>query len=255
MKNISWSLLLITILILVLTISCCKNTESYTESYTEKYLGDWDFHYSWSRTKYGVLNIYSGDSFDFTGVINPGSSDNYITIRYSGTNSITKKVEPDGRILNTCSENAPLHWSVSCDGYFEGDTILHYNTSETSPPNQVTNNSTELVGIKLGRNIKCRAPGTFTTAATGITGSGATLGANINPNFLSTTVIFEYGTMSGSYIRVISATPGTLSGSDEKNVSATISGLTPGTKYYFRVAALNSLGKTYGSEMTFNTNK
>ena len=36
-------------------------------------------------------------------------------------------------------------------------------------------------------------------------------------------------------------------------MSATLSGLTPGTTYHFRAEAFNSLGTTYGADQTFTT--
>ena len=215
-------------------------------------MGDWDFHYSWSRTKYGPVNLVSGESFEYTGSISPGSKDNNVVILYSDI-LLEKKVEPDGKILNTCSDGAPPHWSVSCIGYFDGDSILHYTTSQTSPPNQVTLYSTELVGIKKGRNIQYRAPGATTTDATGVKASGAVLNGIVNPNFLSTTVSFLYGTLNGSYIYKVPATSGVISGSNDYNESVTVSNLLSGTKYYFRVKASNSFGTAYGAEMTFTT--
>jgi hypothetical protein len=242
------------IIIFLFLPSCCEKTEPHENIYTDKYTGNWDFHYSWSRTKYGPINITSGESFEYTGTISPASKDNYVFILYSGI-LLEKKVEPDGTILNTCSDGAPLHWSVSCSGYFEGDSILHYATSQTSPPNQVTDYSTELIGIKKGRNIQCRAPEVSTTAATSVTASGAILNGTVNPNSLSTTVSFQFGTENGSYIYYILATSGVISGSNGYNESVTVSNLISGTKYHFRVKAVNSYGTTYGGDMTFITAK
>jgi hypothetical protein len=75
----------------------------------------------------------------------------------------------------------------------------------------------------------------------------------VNPNLMSSTVGFEYGTTKGSYIHIISASPSVISGSNDFNESATISFLAPATTYYFRVKAVNSFGTTYGKEMTFVT--
>jgi hypothetical protein len=168
---ILWTPLLIFLSFLLLVCSCCKkdgSTDSKTDN-TDKYLGAWAFHYSSSNTKYGPINITWGDSYDFTGSINPGSSKNFITLVYSDANSLSLKVEPDGQILNTCGKGAPAHWSISCSGYFEGDSILYYNTSEQSPPNQVHLYTTELIGIRIGRNIQGKSPTATTTSATGVT--------------------------------------------------------------------------------------
>jgi len=36
------------------------------------------------------------------------------------------KVEPDGKILNTCIP--PIHGEADCSGYFDGDSVFYYNT-------------------------------------------------------------------------------------------------------------------------------
>lgn len=91
------------------------------------------------------------------------------------------------------------------------------------------------------------SPSAITTAASGVnSGSTATLNATVNPNNSNTTAEFEYSTsadLSGSTI--VSA--GSLSGGTAQAASAVIDSLLPGTTYYFRVIATNSVGVTYGS--------
>ncbi len=95
-------------------------------------------------------------------------------------------------------------------------------------------------------------PTATTTAATSITASGATLNATINPKGAGTTYHFEYGTAPGAYTQT---TPDqdAGSGSTPVNVSKPISGLDPGTPYYYRVVATNTAGTTDGNEVTFGT--
>ncbi|MFH0841473.1 MAG: FISUMP domain-containing protein [Bacteroidota bacterium] len=89
-------------------------------------------------------------------------------------------------------------------------------------------------------------------AATDITINSALLNGVVNPNNLSTTVTFEYGTTT-EYGQTITATTSPLTGNSETNISASISGLSPGTTYHFRVKAVNELGTTNGSDKTFTT--
>jgi hypothetical protein len=254
-KSVNWFAQLTVGLILLLTNSDCKKIESIFSKceYMDKYLGIWDFHYSWSRTRFGPINIYSGDSFEFTGAIKSGASRSQITIESSSV--LNKKVEFDGRILETCRESAQLHWSVSCSGYFQGDSIFRYSTYEKSPPNQVTEYITELSGRKQDKKVKSKAPMALTAAAAGVTTSTATLNGIVNANFLSTQVSFEYGKMSGGYVFIISAIPAVISGSGENNVSCSVSGLASGLEYNFRIKAVNTFGTTYGKEVTFTTAK
>jgi hypothetical protein len=93
-------------------------------------------------------------------------------------------------------------------------------------------------------------PTVTTQAATSITNSGATLNGLVNANDLSTTVTFEYGT-TDTYGSTIAATPSTVTGHTNTTVSVALIGLNQGILYHFRVKSVNSLGTTYGSDMTF----
>lgn len=97
-------------------------------------------------------------------------------------------------------------------------------------------------------------PATETSGATDVTETSAVLNGRVNPIGLLTTYHFEYGetTAYGSRIPVsIEGTAG--SGHGAKSFSRTITGLSPGTTYHFRLVATNSEGTTEGSDRTFTT--
>jgi hypothetical protein len=93
-----------------------------------------------------------------------------------------------------------------------------------------------------------------TNAATNIKMNSATLNGIVNPQNLSTSVKFEYGTTT-SYGNEVTATPSPINGTNPVAVSADLTGLTPGTAYHFRLVAANSAGTTNGTDMTFITNR
>jgi trimeric autotransporter adhesin len=95
-------------------------------------------------------------------------------------------------------------------------------------------------------------PTVVTTAATGVTGTGATLNGTINANTSNATASFEYG-LTTSYGTVVSATPGSVSGSTTTPISAAVSGLLPNALYHYRAIGTNITGTSYGNDMTFTT--
>ena len=95
------------------------------------------------------------------------------------------------------------------------------------------------------------APVVVTAAANNISASSAQLNGSVNPEGNSTTYHFEYGTTTGYGTSTSSAGAG--SGSGAVSVSATLSGLTTGTVYHFRLVATNAGGTTNGGDATFTT--
>src|SRR4030042_6981700 len=94
-------------------------------------------------------------------------------------------------------------------------------------------------------------PAVSPSAATGITTSGATLNGSVNPNGLSTTAWFEWGTDPTLTFFSNTPTQSVGSGTTSQSVSAALTGLSTGTTYYYRVAASNSSGTTKGSILSF----
>jgi len=80
-----------------------------------------------------------------------------------------------------------------------------------------------------------------------------TVDSQINPGGLATTVEYEYDTTShansGTYAYTQAAPGG--SGNASVDQSQLLTGLTPGTLYYYRVVATNNAGAAVGPEQTF----
>src|SRR4029077_20786651 len=95
-------------------------------------------------------------------------------------------------------------------------------------------------------------PTVTTSAATGVTTSGATLNGTVNPNGLATNAWFEWGTSPTLAAFTSTANQAVGSGTTAQMVSATLSGLTAGTTYYYRAASSNSAGTTKGAILSFS---
>ena len=95
-------------------------------------------------------------------------------------------------------------------------------------------------------------PAATTRVATNISAAGATLNGTVNANYNSTAVTFEYGTTK-AYGTTVSGTPTPLVGSSAQAVDATVTGLDPGTPYYFRVNGTSKSGTGNGGDHAFIT--
>ncbi len=99
-------------------------------------------------------------------------------------------------------------------------------------------------------SFRFTVPPTVTTSTpTAVTAVSATLHGLVNPNGLPTTWYFQWGLTNtyGNTTTGSSAGTGTVSVS----VSESISGLTLGTTYHYRLVAVNSDGTSYGDDVTF----
>lgn len=100
------------------------------------------------------------------------------------------------------------------------------------------------------------APTVTTSAATAITTSGATLNGSVNDNGAATTTSFDYSTNStlASGVTNVAATPATVSaGGGNTSVSKALTGLNPGTTYYFRAKGVNSVNTVNANILNFTT--
>ncbi|MHB8623948.1 MAG: DUF6701 domain-containing protein [Sulfuricaulis sp.] len=127
--------------------------------------------------------------------------------------------------------------------YFQASSNASNCGNTTSPTFPLANTNSVIV---------VAAPTATTNAATAVTSAGATLNGTVNANGLSTTVSFDYGLTTG-YGTNVAATPSPVSGYANTGVSYSVTGLSCGTLYHFRVNGVNSSGTTHGGDLTITT--
>jgi len=146
--------------------------------------------------------------------------------------------------------------SKTTDGAGTGQFVSEITGLTAGTTYHVRAYATNSVGTTYGADMSFatlgQSPSSVTQPATNFTASGATLNGTVNANYLSTTVTFEYG-LTTSYGEAVTAGQSPVTGNSTTNISADISGLTIGMTYHFRIKAENSLGTTYGSDVTFTT--
>ncbi len=112
------------------------------------------------------------------------------------------------------------------------------------------------VGTATGAIASFTTVGAAPTVATGVAtadATTATLAADVNANEVDATVSFEYGTSATLAGVETAAVAAAVTGTTAKSVSATLSKLSPGTTYYFRVVAVNAVGTSRGDIKSFTT--
>ena len=94
-------------------------------------------------------------------------------------------------------------------------------------------------------------PSVITNAATSVAISGGVLNGTVNPNELATTAVFEWGTDSNLTSFTSTTTQSLGAATTSVAITASLTNLTPGTTYYYRVAATNPAGTTKGTIASF----
>jgi hypothetical protein len=140
--------------------------------------------------------------------------------------------------------NSITNVSANISGLSPG-TVYHYRIKAANSLG--TNYSSDIQFSTLGM-----APTAYTISSSDIMSTSAKLNGTVNAHYVSTDVIFEYGTTS-NYGSFITALQNPVTGNESTEVNSRISGLTVGTIYHYRVKAINQLGTSYGSDMTFTT--
>jgi hypothetical protein len=94
-------------------------------------------------------------------------------------------------------------------------------------------------------------PTVTTTTSAPVDGSSQTLNGTIDPEGVSATYRFDYGTTKSYGSSTAESDP--LTGTDPLPATATATGLTPNTTYHFRIVGTNASGSITGNDQTFTT--
>jgi len=181
-------------------------------------------------------------SVTLNGTVNPNLLPTTVDFEYGTTTSYGNTISAAQSPIS----NDTIAISVTADltGLTPGTTYHFRIKAENS------------LGIIYGNDMTFttagQTPDAVAEAVTDLEINSVTLNGSVNPNFLSTTVVFEWGT-TASYGYNVTPVQSPVIGSSFANVSADLSGLTPGTTYHFRIKATNELGTTSGDDQTFKT--
>jgi phosphodiesterase/alkaline phosphatase D-like protein len=173
-----------------------------------------------------------------SGTVNPQGLATTYLFEYGKTTSYGSKTASKSAGSGTSTLAASATISSLSPG-----TTYHYRIVATSS-----------AGTSRGadRTFSTTPPPTVVTGvASSIGPTSATVAGSINPQGLATTYLFEYGKTTSYGSKTASKSAG--SGTSTVAVSTTISSLTPGTTYHYRIVATSSAGTSRGADRTFTT--
>lgn len=232
------------------SVSCTSSTECMTVGTFEnasKVPVTLALRYSKTYPKAPTVTTKAATSVTETGAtlngtVNPNKSLTEYHFEYGKTISYGSSTST----VSAGEEGSAVEVSKSIAGLTPG-TVYHYRV--------VASNENPNTSYSSDATFTTPGPPSATTEAASPdfkTGESATLYATVNPRAYSTSYQFEYGTSPGSYTIKVPASPKSIgSGISDEKVNETITELTPGVRYYYRVVASNSAGKTDGSEQSF----
>jgi hypothetical protein len=106
--------------------------------------------------------------------------------------------------------------------------------------------------VLLTAGVAAAAPPAASTGPVSAVGpTSATASGTVNPHGISTSWYVEYGTTTAYGKKTTTRSAG--SGTADSQVSATLTGLAPGTTYHYRLVATNTDGTTRGADGIFAT--
>lgn len=172
------------------------------------------------------------------GVANANSLSTTVAFEYGTTHDYGNKIVATA---NPLAGHVDVSVSADLAGLSPG-TTYHFRI--------VSENAEGVVyGDDMSFTTLGQAPVAVTHKATDLKPTQVVVHGSVNPHHLATIVTFEYGTTM-DFTSSVTAMQSPLSGNTSTKVSATISGLSMGQTYYFRIKAENELGTVVGDDFS-----
>src|SRR4051794_16255012 len=176
------------------------------------------------------------------GTVNPNGDDTHWVFKYGTTSGNLTSSSTGGDLSGTTAQGA-------------NDGIAGLSPNTTYFFQLCASNTYGAPCSSAGSFTTPDAPSATTTAATSVGQTSATINGSVDPNGASTTTTFSWGTTSGNLTSSGAGTPSPLTGTNAQSVSRSVTGLTAGRTYFFKVCASNAetTSPVCGSELSFFT--
>ncbi len=173
------------------------------------------------------------------GAVNPNSAGTTYYFEYGETTSYGSSTATQS--AGSGSGNVTVNATISS---LDPNTTYHFRLVAQSSAGTTS-------GSDQSFTTGANPPTATTHAATSVTTNSATLNGSVNSNSVSTTYYFEYGKTTSYGSTTVTQSAG--AGGNDVEVNVGISSLDENTIYHFRLVAENSIGKNYGSDLSFVT--
>lgn len=192
-----------------------------------------------------IPKLTTADATDITQITATGGG----TITDDGGSAITAR-----GICWATSTSPTIAGSKTTDGTGKGTFVSSMTSLTVGTKYYVRAYATNKVGTAYGNEITfttvaANAPVLTTTAASAITSTTAQSGGNVTSDGGSS--VTARGVCWSTVTSPTTADSKTSDGTGTGSYASAITNLTPGTKYYVRAYATNSVGTTYGNEINF----
>lgn len=192
----------------------------------------------------------TGTTATLNGELNPGASEERVSYHfiYSPGEGCGGFLAAPGEPPFPEAEGSHKHVSVPVVG-LEAHTIYRVCLVAANPLEEAEAST----GSSIEFTTPASKPVVVSESATGVSPFAATLQAEVNPENESTTsCIFEYGKAALGENK-LPCEQLEFSGGSPRPATRALAGLSPGTKYRFRVVVKNATGETKGAEQIFET--
>jgi hypothetical protein len=193
----------------------------------------------------GTATAITGTTATLGGTVNPEGADTHVWFLYGTSSTLSGATQTASVDLG--SGTTATAASASLTGLTAGYLV-------TTGFDEVTGlGSLDVTQFIDNYGAAAQAPVATTGTATAITTTTATLAGTVNPEGADTKIWFLYGTSSTLSGATQTASQDIGSGTTATAVSASLTGLSAGTEYYFQVVAQNATGTTNGAIANFTT--
>jgi uncharacterized protein (TIGR02145 family) len=184
-------------------------------------------------------------SASLNGTVNANFLSTTVTFEYGTTTNYGNSIDAS---QSTLTGDSTTHVNINLTGLLPG-TVYNFRIKTVND-----------LGTVYGDNysFKTLIPIAYTSEATNITVTSATLNGLANPHGLNSSLVFMYGQDIPPYNEVVyndssAAIPSSTNADEETPIISTMAGLKPGTEYHYFLKMVNDLGTFKSSYRIFRT--